>query len=234
MKFIIVCELGVPALTWQQARVFEDALKQASAEVFPEERIKGLWVHRMPRAETYEEALATFRARWTHGPLDIEEAQQLMPERWQVQIQTAPGYSEAFRVFRPIDGGKWHSIYAHSLDEVWAFVEEYMPKPKRQPRRVRKRMTGRAYFTQHGIRLPAAYLCDVTCDRWETPFDLDPFRAHCMNPECENEITSKFVSPWCRDCAEVIGEEWRLWFWKAFHQGKGAKAFKKMQKVIFG
>lgn len=231
MTITIVCELDVISLTWQQARVFEDALRQASAEVFPKRRIKGLWVHRMAQVETYEEALQQFRDRWTRAELDIEEARQLLPEGWEVQEQTVPGFSSALRVFCPLDEGKWQSVYAHTLDEVWAFVEKHMEKPKRQPRRMK--MTGRAFFEMHGMRLPAAYLCNVTNDVWGDVFNLDPFRGDCINPHCDEQVTSRFASPWCKECGELLGSEWRQWFWSAFHTGKGEKAVKKMIKVVF-
>jgi len=51
---VIVCELGeLEELTHQQAAVFEKHLRRAHDLVFPEHRIRGLWVHR---------ALSTARA----------------------------------------------------------------------------------------------------------------------------------------------------------------------------
>jgi len=45
-QFQIVCELFGVEVSWQQAKIFEDALTAAAAEAFPGERVRGLWVHR--------------------------------------------------------------------------------------------------------------------------------------------------------------------------------------------
>lgn len=48
----IACELTFDPdteLTWQQARIIEDAIARAVATALPDHRLRGLWVHRGPR-----------------------------------------------------------------------------------------------------------------------------------------------------------------------------------------
>jgi len=190
---------------------------------------------------THEEALASFRARWSHPPVDVWAAQQLIPEGWLVQEQVVDHLSTAVRVFQPLGDGKWLSSYAHSLDDVLVQVEKLMTK--RQPRRVREVEEQKVYnpyidyFKEHpyayqgGQRnggVPPAYHCKVLLD---VPYDhgKPSFKAECCNPHCDGFVINRYAAPWCTECNEAVPNEWKGWFWKL----QTAKALKRLIKDVF-
>jgi hypothetical protein len=83
---------------------------------------------------TSEEALASFRDRWAHPPLDVRDVEERIALRYQDDATppriTAVAQPPAVRIFREHADGKHHSTYVHRVADVDAALDRIAKEPR--------------------------------------------------------------------------------------------------------
>jgi hypothetical protein len=71
---MVSCEIELEpgALDHVQAKMLEDRLRAALADIFPERRVAGLWIHEKPGSDRIEGLLAQLREEKTARRKDVD------------------------------------------------------------------------------------------------------------------------------------------------------------------